>query len=114
MGNKLIGKQVKPDYAVIAILVIGAFIAFLSNTLLNIALPSIMTEFNVTESTVQWLTTGYMLVNGIMIPSTAFLIQRFSARHLFLTAMFLFTAGTVIGGFAPEFWVLLGDRKSVV
>ncbi len=110
MGNKLIGKQVKPDYAVIAILVIGAFIALLSNTLLNIALPSIMTEFNVTESTVQWLTTGYMLVNGIMIPSTAFLIQRFSARHLFLTAMLLFTAGTIIGGFAPEFWVLLGGR----
>lgn len=98
-------------FGIIAILLTGAFVALLSNTLLNIALPSIMKEFNIqSPSTVQWLTTGYMLVNGVMIPSTAFLIQRFSVRHLFLTAISLFAIGTILGGFAPSFPILLTGR----
>ena len=81
----------KPPYGMIAILFIGAFVAFLNNTLLNIALPVIMNEFQVKPSVVQWLTTGYMLVNGIMIPASAFFVQKFTNRKLFLTAMTLFS-----------------------
>lgn len=103
-------KENKASFGILAILMIGAFVALLSNTLLNIALPSIMRDFDVTASTVQWLSTGYMLVNGIMIPSTAFLIQKFTARRLFLIAMALFSIGTLIGGFAPSFSVLLIAR----
>lgn len=66
---------------------IGAFIAFLNNTLLNVALPSIMKNLDVDTSTVQWLRTGFMLVNGIMIPITAFLFQKYTVRRLFLAAM---------------------------
>ena len=69
-----IKKTGRPPYGMLAVLMIGAFIAFLNNTLLNIALPSIMKDLDVDASTVQWLTTGYMLVNGILIPTTAFLI----------------------------------------
>lgn len=100
----------KPPYGIIAILLIGSFISLLNETLLNVALPSIMKDLNVTTSTVQWLATGYMLVNGIMIPTTAFLIQRFTVRGLFLTAMSLFTVGTFLAGFAPVFSVLLVAR----
>jgi EmrB/QacA subfamily drug resistance transporter len=89
---------------------IGAFITFLNNTLLNIALPSIMVDLDVEASTVQWLTTGFMLINGIMIPTTAFLIQKYSVRRLFLTAMGLFAAGTIIAGIAHSFPVLLIAR----
>lgn len=102
--------QNKPDYQLIAVLMSGAFIAFLSNTFLNVALPSIMDDFNVTTATVQWVTTGYMLVNGIVIPTTAFLMQRFIARQLFLTAMLLFLAGTIIAGFSPVFSILILGR----
>lgn len=100
----------RPPYGIIAILMVGAFISFLNNTLLNIALPSIMTELKIGPSTVQWLTTGFMLVNGILIPATAFLIQKYSVRNLFLTAMGLFTAGTLIGGIAHIFPILLAAR----
>ncbi|WP_106767047.1 DHA2 family efflux MFS transporter permease subunit [Paenibacillus faecalis] len=104
-------RQSNSPLGMIAILLTGAFVAFLSNTLLNIALPSIMEDFQIeSPSTVQWLTTAYMLINGIMIPSTAFLIQRFSVRHLFLTAVGLFTAGTILGGFAFSFPMLLAGR----
>jgi EmrB/QacA subfamily drug resistance transporter len=108
--NTSVSKTDKAPYGIIAILLIGAFIAMLNETLLNVALPSIMKDLNVSASTVQWLSTGYMLVNGIMIPTTAFLIQKFSVRRLFLTAISLFTAGTIVAGFAYAFPVLLIGR----
>ncbi|RFU61763.1 DHA2 family efflux MFS transporter permease subunit [Peribacillus glennii] len=100
----------RPPYGILAVLMIGAFIAFLNNTLLNIALPSIMKDLDVVASTVQWLTTGFMLVNGILIPTTAFLIQKYSVRRLFLVAMGLFTVGTIIAGIAHTFPILLAGR----
>src|SRR5699024_8335860 len=72
------------------ILVSGAFITILNQTLLGTALPVIMVDLDLSESTVQWLQSIFMLVNGIMIPVTAFLIQRFSTRKLFMTAIGLF------------------------
>lgn len=102
----------RPPYGIIAILMIGAFIAFLNNTLLNIALPSIMKDLEIEASTVQWLTTGFMLVNGILIPLSAFLIQKFSVRQLFLAAMALFTIGTILAGFAHNFPLLLTGRMT--
>ncbi|MBM7713201.1 EmrB/QacA subfamily drug resistance transporter [Bacillus thermophilus] len=100
----------RPPYGMIAILFFGAFVAFLNNTLLNVALPTIMEEFNVKPAVVQWLTNGYMLVNGILIPASAFFIQKFTNRKLFLTAMSLFTLGTALAAFAPFFGVLIAGR----
>ncbi len=100
----------RPPYGIIAVLMVGAFIAFLNNTLLNIALPSIMKDLEIDASTVQWLTTGFMLMNGILIPTSAFLIQKYSVRHLFITAMGLFTIGTVMAGLAHVFPLLLAGR----
>jgi len=97
----------RPPYGLIAVLLVGAFITFLNNTLLNIALPSIMKDLHVETSTVQWLTTGFMLVSGVMIPTTAFLIRKYSVRQLFLTAMGLFTAGTIIAGISHLFFIFL-------
>ena len=105
-----IKKTARPPYGVLAVLIIGAFIAFLNNTLLNIALPSIMADLKIDPSTGQWLITGFMLVNGILIPLSAFLIQKFSVRQLFLAAMLLFTLGTVLAGFAHAFPLLLSGR----
>jgi EmrB/QacA subfamily drug resistance transporter len=109
MGQS-IKKTDGPQYGILAVLMVGAFIAFLNNTLLNIALPSMMADLEVEASTIQWLTTGYMLVNGILIPTTAFLIQKYSVRHLFLVAMGLFTAGTILAGMAHVFPILLSGR----
>ncbi|MFX3623144.1 MAG: DHA2 family efflux MFS transporter permease subunit [Ectobacillus sp.] len=107
-----IKQNARPPYGILVILMIGAFIAFLNNTLLNIALPSIMKDLEVEAATVQWLVTGFMLVNGIMIPTTAFLIQKYSVRHLFLVSMGLFTLGTILAGFAHAFPLLLIGRMT--
>lgn len=91
-------------------LILGAFAAILNQTLLNVAVPKLMADFNVSASTVQWLSTGYLLTNGIVIPMTAFLIGTFTTRQLFLGAMFLFGVGTLLCALAPDFPVMLVGR----
>lgn len=102
----------KPPYLMLAILFVGAFVAFLNNTLLNVALPSIMKDFDVDASTVQWLATGYMLVTGVLVPASAFLITRFKNKTLFITSMAIFTIGTALAIIAPNFGVLLAARMT--
>ncbi|TGB02888.1 MDR family MFS transporter [Halobacillus salinus] len=92
------------------VLISGAFVAILNQTLLATALPHIMRDLNLEASTAQWLQSIFMLVNGIMIPITAFLIERFSTRGLFLTAIGLFAFGTLVCGLAVNFPVLLIGR----
>lgn len=96
--------------SILTILVIGTFLGFLNQTLMNVALPNIMNEFHINTGTGQWLTNGYMLVNGIMVPLTAFLIQRLTTRRLYLAAVGLFAVGTLIAGFAPNFTILITGR----
>jgi EmrB/QacA subfamily drug resistance transporter len=94
----------------IGVLLFGAFIAILNQTLLNVAIPHIMNDLGVSATTVQWLSTGYMLVNGIMIPLVAFLIARFGTRNLFITSMFLFSLGTIICSISTSFSMLMIGR----
>ncbi|AZU60922.1 DHA2 family efflux MFS transporter permease subunit [Neobacillus mesonae] len=104
-------QQRKPPYLMLAILFVGAFVSFLNNSLLNVALPSIMKDLGVKDySTIQWLATGYMLVSGVLIPASAFLMTRFSNRRLFITSMAIFTLGTGLAAFAPNFGLLLTGR----
>ena len=57
---------------IVLVMLISAFVVMLNQTILNTALPAIIKGLNITETTAQWLITGFMLVNGIMIPLTAF------------------------------------------
>lgn len=95
---------------IILSLIIGAFFAILNETLLNIALTSLMKEFDITLPTVQWMTTGFMLIMGIVAPISALLLQWFTTRQLFLSTMTIFTLGTVICAVAPAFPILLIGR----
>ena len=93
-----------------AVLIFGTFVTVLNQTVVTPALPSVMAEMGVDASTAQWLTTGFTLVNAIMIPITAFLTDRFSTRGLFLASMAMFTCGSLLAGWGPNFPVLLLGR----
>ncbi|MCG9804925.1 MFS transporter, partial [Staphylococcus argenteus] len=67
-------------------------------------------EFDITLPTVQWMTTGFMLIMGIVAPISALLLQWFTTRQLFLSTMTIFTLGTVICAAAPAFPILLIGR----
>ena len=92
------------------VLISGCFLSVLNQTLLNVALSNLMDVFDVTAATVQWLTTGFLLVNGVLIPTTAFLMKRFTTRQLFISSMLFLLLGTVICAISPNFTILLIGR----
>ena len=110
MVNEFNNEGSKNKWLTASVLLLGTFIAFLNETALTTALPTIIKELSLTVSNGQWLTTAFMLTSGIMVPMTAFLIKRFSTRGLFFLSMGLFTIGTVIGSIAPNFDTLLIAR----
>jgi DHA2 family lincomycin resistance protein-like MFS transporter len=95
---------------IISILLISAFVCFLNETLLGVALPAIMQDLNITASVGQWLNTAYMLTMAIVIPITGYLQQRFSTRALYVAAMAAFVLGTLLGAISPNFEILLLGR----
>ncbi|MGO2890775.1 MAG: MDR family MFS transporter [Enterococcus devriesei] len=94
----------------VVVLLIGTFCTVLNQTLLTTAFPALMKAFDISASSVQWLTTGFLLVNGIMIPISAWLINKFSSKRLYLTAMTIFLIGTITCFVAPNFSTLLIGR----
>lgn len=116
MTNEVSGQPVDQDgrpynrIALVLTMLIGTFSTFLTSTMLTTAFPTLMTSFHINANTVQWLTTGFMLVMGIVIPITGFFLQRFDSRKLYLSAILIFSVGTVICYFAQSFWVILIGR----
>lgn len=100
----------RKELVMVGVLLVGVLLAVLNQTLLSPALPAIMADLQVDATTVQWLTSGYSLVEAVIIPLSAYLIGRFSTRQLFITAFALFTAGSLAAAVAPNFWVLLLGR----
>ena len=96
--------------AIIGVLVFSAFMAVFNETILNVALNTLMEEMNVTAATIQWIITAYMIVVSVMVPVTAFLIQSFETKQLYLGAMALLLIGTICAAFSGSFVMLLISR----
>ncbi|MBR2742093.1 MAG: multidrug efflux MFS transporter [Clostridia bacterium] len=94
----------------LVVVIIGTFMSSLSSTIVTPALPSIISTFGITAADAQWLTTVYLLVMGIMVPVTAYLITCFSTKLLFCISMVCFAAGTALAAISPAFWVLIAGR----
>lgn len=110
MTQQTQGLPKRQKFFMIAALLTGAFMGITNETLLATALPSIQQAFDITTGQVQWMTTAFLMANGVMIPVSAFLIDRFSTRGLFLTSIGLFGIGTAVAATAPVYPVLLLGR----
>lgn len=95
---------------IVAILLAGATLVVLNQTLLSPAYPSIMADLGVDATTVQWLTSAYSLVEAIVIPLSAYLVGRFPTRKLFIAGISLFAVGSLLAALSPFFGVLLLGR----
>ncbi|MFP5022333.1 DHA2 family efflux MFS transporter permease subunit [Pseudonocardia phyllosphaerae] len=91
-------------------LVVSAFVMFLNETVLSVGLQRLSIDLSVSTVAVQWLTSGFLLTVGVVIPTTGFLLERFTTRSVFLASMGLFCLGTLIGGLAIGFPMLLLGR----
>ncbi len=94
----------------LAIMTFGAFIGALCQALVVPALPAIISDLGVDAARGQWMVTLYLLVTGVMIPVTGFLIDKLSARALFVAAMVVMGIGFALTGFATSYPVILGGR----
>lgn len=100
----------RQQFIMVAVLLSGTLLAVLNQTLLSPALPAIMASLSVDATTVQWLTSGYSLVEAVVIPLSAYLIGRFTTRQLYISGFVLFTAGSLLAALAPAFPFLLAGR----
>jgi DHA2 family lincomycin resistance protein-like MFS transporter len=94
----------------IILLLAAVFVVFLNETFLSVALTDIDNDLQISPTLGQWLSTGFALTMAVVIPVTGWLLQRLNTRPVFITAMSLFTAGTLIAATAAGFGVLLLGR----
>ena len=110
-GSTLTGSASPRDTrGTIPLLLVAAFVVILNETILAMALPHLMTDLQIDAVTAQWLSTAFMLTMAVVIPITGFILQRFDTRPVFLAAMGLFSAGTLLAAFSVGFPMLLGAR----
>ena len=96
----------------LAVLATGmmSFAGVLIETAMNVTFPTLIKEFGITTSQVQWVTTIYLLMISIVVPLSSYLIKNYSKRQLFLASSLFFVAGVVIDAFAFSFSMLLIGR----
>jgi DHA2 family lincomycin resistance protein-like MFS transporter len=95
---------------VIGLLLVSTFVVILNETIMSVALPRLMADLGVTASAVQWLTTAFLLTMAVVIPVTGFLLQRMHTRPVFMLAMSIFSAGTLICAVSPGLELLVFGR----
>ena len=87
-----------------------SFAGIVVETAMNVAFPTLMRDFHVSTSAVQWLTTGYLLVLALVIPTSSFLKRSFKTKSLFIISNLFFILGTVAAMLAPSFAIILLGR----
>lgn len=100
-------------YKVIPIMVsllLSGFIGMFNETALNVVLSDLINQFHITAATAQWLTTGYLLTLGILVPISGLFLQWFSTRQLFTASLLLALLGTAVATVSPGFELLMIAR----
>lgn len=84
----------------LAVLVAGMFMSVLDTSIVNVALPAIQKQFGVGLEDSQWVTTGYLLMLGVVVPVSPWLSDRFGLTRVYNLALLLFAAGSALCGLA--------------
>ncbi|WP_334104404.1 MFS transporter [Leuconostoc lactis] len=97
---------------ILSVLAIGllGFTDIMLETALNVSFPILMTTFNVTSSTVQWLTSGVILLTSMVVILSPWLKKRFTNRSQFIVATLISIAGVLIDAVSHDFSFTLFGR----
>lgn len=104
------GHLTHPALISLAILTFITFVGNFTQLQLSAALPTIVSEFNISVTTGQWLTSIFQLIMGVMVPLTAYLTRRFSTRQIVISSMVVFTLGSILAWLGPSFLLVLTGR----
>ncbi|APX72527.1 MFS transporter [Companilactobacillus allii] len=105
-------EEVVPTRVKLSIAAVGllSFISILVETSMNVTFPTLTKDLNVTLGTVQWLTTGYLLLTTIIMSTTAYILKRFDPLKIFCVAISFCFVGSIVCMTAPSFPILLTGR----
>src|SRR5213593_2625361 len=93
-----------------AVVVLGAIMAILDATIVNVAIPTLGRDFGTSISLIQWVMTGYLLAFASVIPLTGWASDRFGAKRVWIASLLLFMAGSALSGAAWSIEALIGFR----
>jgi EmrB/QacA subfamily drug resistance transporter len=89
---------------------LGAFVVLLDSTMTNLAVNTLLREFHAPLSTVQWVSTGYLLSMSMVIPLTGWAVDRFGVRTMWMISVSLFFAGSLLCGVSWSIGSLIAFR----
>ncbi|MCY0865751.1 MAG: DHA2 family efflux MFS transporter permease subunit, partial [Sulfobacillus sp.] len=92
--------HIQSPYVQLFIILLASFMAILDTSVVQVAIPTMEAALSASTDQIQWVLTGYLLVIGVMIPITGWLIDRFGAKNMFVVAVLVFTVGSALCGAA--------------
>ena len=97
-------------WKVMLTIVFGISMIVLDSTVVNVAFPTLRREFDVGLDKAQWIISIYVLALGIATPLAGVLADRFKLKRVYILGLCIFLLGSLVSGFAPSFWLLVGAR----
>ncbi|MDQ1388103.1 MAG: hypothetical protein QOF56_1557 [Acidobacteriaceae bacterium] len=97
-------------WKIVTVAILGSFLSQLDATVVNVSLPTLAVELHSTLSTIQWVTSGYMLALALMLPMNGWLVDRVGARRLYLWCFATFTMSSALCGATWSAESLVGCR----
>src|ERR1700736_6573007 len=94
-------------WIVTLVVIFGAFMSILDQTIVNIAIPRLQSAFGADLNGVQWVLTAYILTQGVVTPATAYFVDRFGTKRFYIIALTIFTVGSALCGLAWNLPVLV-------
>src|SRR5215468_9664615 len=93
-----------------AVVVLGAIMAILDATIVNVAIPTLAVDLHASIATIQWVATGYLLAFASAIPLTGWASERFGAKRVWIGALLVFMTGSVLAGLSWSVGSLIAFR----
>ncbi len=106
----MMNKNMDNGKILLIIFIISATLLSAAQSVVTTALTPIMIDLNITSTMVQWLYSSFLLVLGVMIPTTAFIAKRFKIKHILVVSLAIFTIASFLDFIAPNFEILLFAR----
>jgi DHA2 family multidrug resistance protein len=103
-------RGLEQKWKVLISVMFGIFMIILDSTIVNVAFPTLRSEFGATLSDAQWVLSIYVLALGITTPVSGFLADRFGIKRIYILGLGIFTLGSFLCGIAPSLWMLILAR----
>jgi MFS family permease len=95
---------------VASVVILGALMSILDTTIVNVALGALSRDLHAPLSTIQWVSTAYLLSLAIVIPLAGWMSERFGSKRVWLCSVAAFAIGSMLCGHASSAGMLIGFR----